>query len=135
MRRSSHVIAPLLAASAMTLLTGCRHPRTQELERCVDESNHVVDPSFCKNLPPGAQQPVTGTPQDNSVPYNTTIYFPHTYRYYYGGSGSSIIGSIVSDGSYTPSAGHSYAFSSASGTTRGGFGSSFSSHGSSSRGS
>ena len=127
MRRSTHVIAPLLAASAMALLTGCRH---QEMERCVDESNHVVDPSFCKNLPPGAQQPVAGTPQNNGVPYNNTIVIPHYYRYYYGGGGSSILGSTASDGSFSPISGHSYSFS--SGTTRGGFGSSFSSHSSSS---
>ena len=127
MRRSTHVIAPLLAASAMTLLAGCRH---QEMERCVDESNHVVDPSFCKNLPPGAQQPVAGNPQNNGTPYYNTIVVPHYYRYYYGGSGSSILGSTVNDGSFSPISGHSYSFS--SGTTRGGFGSSFSSHSSSS---
>lgn len=129
MRRSTHVIAPLLAASAMALLAGCRHQKPQDIERCVDESNHVVDPSFCKNLPPGAQQPIAGNPRDNGVPYTNTIVIPHYYRYYYGGSGSSILGSIVSDGSYSPTAGHSYSFS--SGTTRGGFGSSFSSHSSS----
>ena len=127
MRRSTHVIAPLLAASAMTLLAGCRH---QEMERCVDESNHVVDPSFCKNLPPGAQQPVAGTPQNNGVPYsNNNLFLAHSYRYYYGGGGGWGIGSIASGGSYAPATGHSYSFS--SGTSRGGFGSSFSSHGSS----
>ena len=127
MRRSNHVIAPLLAASAMTLLTGCHH---KDIERCVDESNHVVDPSFCKNLPPGAQQPVAGTPQNNGVPYsNNNLFLAHSYRYYYGGGGGWGIGSIASGGSYAPATGHSYSFS--SGTSRGGFGSSFSSHGSS----
>lgn len=124
MRRSTHVIAPLLAASAMTLLAGCRR---QEMERCVDESNHVVDPSFCKNLAPGAQQPVAGNPQNNGVPYNNTIVVPHSYRYYYGGGGGWNIGSVANGGSYAPVAGHSYSFS--SGTSRGGFGSSFSSEG------
>ncbi len=54
------------------------------------------------------------------------------YRSYYGGLGGYALGSIVSGGSYAPVAGHSYspsshAFStSSSGTSRGGFGSSFS---------
>ena len=38
-----------------------------------------------------------------------------------------VLGSIVNGGSYTPAPGRSYSFS--SGTSRGGFGSSFSSHG------
>ena len=123
MRRSAHVIAPLLAASAMALLTGCRHT---EGERCVDESNHVVDPSFCKNLPPGAQKPVAGSLLNNGGTYNNGIFIPHYYRYYYGGGGGFGLGSIVGGGSYSPISGHSYSFS---GTSRGGFGSSFSSHG------
>ena len=54
MRRSPQVLAPLLASTAVALLAGCRGP---EMQRCVDENNHVVDPSFCKNLPPGRTQP------------------------------------------------------------------------------
>jgi hypothetical protein len=109
----------------MALLTGCHHT---EVERCVDESNHVVDPSFCKNLPPGAQQPVAGAPSNNGGSLVNGIFLPHYYRYYYGGGGGLGFGSIVSGGSYSPLSGHSY---SVSGTSRGGFGSSFSSHGSS----
>ena len=123
MRRSTQVIAPLLAASAMALLAGCHHQKPQEMERCVDESNHVVDPSFCKNLPANSTGTTPGNLNNNGGHYNNGIFIPYMYRYYYGGGGGGI-GSIVSGGSFAPSAGHSYSFS--SGTTRGGFGSSFS---------
>ena len=46
MKRSTQVTAPLLAAAALSLLTGCRKP---EMQRCVDEHNNVVDDSFCQN--------------------------------------------------------------------------------------
>jgi hypothetical protein len=111
MRRSSQIIAPLLASTAALLLSGCG----PEMQRCVDQQNHVVDPSFCKNLP--AQQSVQ---QQNGplLPY-TPI-----YRYYYGGGGSYGFGSTVYGGSYSPEAGQSYSFT--NGTSRGGFGESFS---------
>jgi hypothetical protein len=119
MRRSVHVVAPLLASAAVALLSGCRNA---EVQRCVDEKNHVVDPSFCKNLPANGQQPVAGTLANNGGYYGSNgVFFPHFYRFYYGG-GSGGFGSIVSGGSYAPVAGHSYSL----GTTRGGFGSSFS---------
>ena len=60
------------------------------------------------------------------------LFIPHMYRYYYGGLGGYALGSIVSGGSYAPVPGHSYSATSAaaarpvSGTSRGGFGSSFS---------
>lgn len=114
-RRSSHVLAPLLAASAAALLSGCRHTDPQ---RCVDEQGRVVDPSFCKNLQPG--QTAAGTINNNGGHYDNGIFYPHLYRYYYGGSGGGF-GSFVSGGSYTPIPGHSYS----TGTSRGGFGSSF----------
>ncbi len=97
MKRSVQVTAPLLAATALALTTGCRHP---QMQRCVDEQNRVVDDSLCRD------QLKTGSP---------------AYRYYYGGSGSYNFGSYVSGGSYTSSSGVSYATS----TSRGGFGSSF----------
>jgi hypothetical protein len=97
MKRSVQVSAPLLAATALALTTGCRQP---QMQRCVDEQNHVVPDAFCQNQ----QQ----------------TYSPH-YRYYYGGSGSYSPGSFASGGSYTGSSGVSYATS----TSRGGFGSSF----------
>ncbi len=117
MRRSTHVLAPIVATAAAALLTGCH----SDPQRCVDESNHVVDPSFCKNLTQGSQQPATGTLSNGGGYYNNGSFFPHYYRYYYGGGGGGI-GSYVSGGSYAPAPGHSYAVT---GTSRGGFGSSF----------
>jgi hypothetical protein len=112
MRRSTQVIAPLLASAAAALLTSCHSG--PEMQRCVDQQNRVVDPSFCKNLPqPNAQ----GT-QQPLVPYISP------YRFYYGGYGGYGLGSYVGGGGYVPSSGHSYSVT--SGTSRGGFGSSFS---------
>lgn len=102
MKRSLNVTAPLLASAALTLLTACRK---QEMKRCVDEQNHVVDDKFCQNLP--NQQPLASGG-------NGIGYIP--YHYYYGGNGGFGLGSVVSGGSYTPMPGASY-------TTRGGFGS------------
>jgi hypothetical protein len=103
MKRSAQVTAPLLAAAALSLLTGCR-----QMQRCVDEHNNVVDDSFCKDQPNQTQ--------------NSTA--PHPlFRYYYGGWGGYGIGSTVGGGSFTPSPGISY-------VTRGGFGSSFAESGS-----
>ena len=103
MRRSAHVIAPLLASAAAALLSGCG----PEMQRCVDQYNHVVDPKFC-SLPPNQV--------NNGMPMG--------YHYYYGGSGSYVYGSTASGGSFAPASGHSYSMT--SGTSRGGFGSSFS---------
>lgn len=120
MRRSAQVLAPLLATTALTLLTACRRAEEQ---RCVDEQNRVVDPTFCKNLPAG--QTAVGTPANNGGHYGGGgIFYPHIYRNYYGGSG--FLGGFVSGGSYAPTPGHSY---SVGGTTRGGFGSLFSGEG------
>jgi hypothetical protein len=102
MKRSAQVSAPLLAAVALAISTGCRNP---QMQRCVDEQNHVVPDSFCQN------------PQQQRNSYG---YVP-MYRYYYGGTGSYNVGSAVSGGSYTAVSGASYATS----TSRGGFGSSF----------
>jgi hypothetical protein len=128
MRRSVHVFAPLLASTAIALgSTGCHKAEPQ---RCVDEQNHVVDPKFCDNLPPGALS--SGTPGNNGGYYgHGGIWIPHLYRNYYGGLGGYALGSIVSGGAYTPQPGHTYSAGgsrgvSSSGTSRGGFGSSFS---------
>jgi hypothetical protein len=118
MKRSTQVAAPLLAAAALSLLTGCR----PEMQRCVDENNHVVDDSLCDTQP--NQHPVAGT----SV---YPILLP--YHYYYGGWGGYGIGSVVGGGSTNPSFGRSYATRSGR-TIRGGFGSSFSEGGSHSSG-
>jgi hypothetical protein len=94
------------------MLSGCG----PEMERCVDQQNHVVDPKFCQNLPPAGQSaPAQGNPH---------IFLPSPYRYYYGGGGGYGIGSVVTGGSYVPAPGHSYSLT--SGTTRGGFGKLFS---------
>jgi len=122
MRRSTYVFAPLLAATAVTLSTGCH--QQPEPQRCVDEQNHVVDQKFCANLPPGAVAP--GNAGNNGGYYGANgVFIPHIYRSYYGGLGGYALGSIVSGGSYAPVSGHSYS-TSTSGTSRGGFGSSFS---------
>lgn len=84
------------------------------MQRCVDANNHVVDPSFCKDLP---KQPVT------SHGGGGFIYGGGGYHYYYGGRGSYAVGSTAVDGSTSPATGHSY--STTTGTARGGFGSSF----------
>jgi hypothetical protein len=116
MRRSSQVAAPLLAAAALSILTGCRKP---EMQRCVDEQNHVVDDKFCANLP--NQQDVQQQRPDGHGGF-LPIFLP--YRYYYGGWGGYGLGSVVGGGSYAPVAGRSYANRSGV-TIRGGFGSSF----------
>jgi hypothetical protein len=103
MKRSKHVAAPLLASAALAMLTGCRQA---QMKRCVDEHNVVVDESLCE-----AQQG-----QQNNNNYHPGI---GGFHYYYGGNGTYFPGSTVSGGSFTPSAGYSYA------TSRGGFGSSF----------
>jgi hypothetical protein len=109
MRRSTTVFAPLLASAAVALLSGCG----PEMQRCVDQQNHVVDPSFCKNLPQNNQQ------SNSQMPF-----VPIPYRYYYGGYGGYGLGSIASGGGFAPASGHSYSLT--SGTSRGGFGSLFS---------
>lgn len=110
MKRSLHVSAPLLAAAALALSTGCRKP---EMQRCVDEQNRVVADSFCQN--PNAQQQIR----------NSSGGFYYPYRYYYGGYGGYGLGSPVTGGSYAAVPGRSYSSS----TTRGGFGSSSSASG------
>ena len=100
-KRSSHVAVPLVAAAALSLLTGCRGP---EMQRCVDENNNVVPDSFCKDQ---KDQP------------HAAGYVP-MYRYYYGGWGGYGTGTSAGGGSFEPSPGHSY-----STTARGGFGGSF----------
>ena len=116
MKRSTQVAAPLLAAAALSMLTGCK----PQMQRCVDEQNHVVNDSLCANLPnqQGAQQYPSNSPH---------FFLP--YRYYYGGWGGYGLGSVAGGGSYAPSFGRSYATRSGI-TTRGGFGNSFSEGGS-----
>jgi hypothetical protein len=120
MRRSTKVTAPLLAATAIAMISGCHKP---EMQRCVDENNKVVDDSFCANLP-----------QDNSNQYPNMTghgYVPYIplYHYYYGGWGGYTPGTLAGGGSTMPAGGHSYVTSRGvrTGTVRGGFGRSMSS--------
>jgi hypothetical protein len=115
MKRSAHVAAPLLAAAALAITTGCN----RQMQRCVDENNKVVDDSFCKDQPNAQQRP------DG---HGGFIFLPSPYRYYYGGYGSYGLGTPAGGGSYTPAPGAGY-------VTRGGFGSSFAEGGSHSSGS
>ncbi len=127
MKRSAHVAAPLLASTALALLSGCHHP---EMQRCVDENNKVVEDKLCANQPADAQQ--QRQLQEQQRQHNGVGFIPFIplYHYYYGGSGSRGIGSLVNGGSTAPLSGHSYS----TGTSRGGFGRSFSSGGSHSGG-
>ena len=84
------------------MLAGCHEP---QMQRCVDEHNHVVDDSFLQGSETAAEQ------------LDRITHLP--YHYYYGGSGSYIPEPIATGGSYTPVSGVSYA------TSRGGFGTSF----------
>jgi hypothetical protein len=105
MKHSKHVAAPLLASAALAILAGCRQP---EMQRCVDENNHVVADNLCQQA--GERRP------DG---HGGFIFIPMLYRYYYGGYGGFGLGSSVGGGGYMASPGHSYGSS----TTRGGFGS------------
>jgi hypothetical protein len=90
------------------MLAGCHQ---QEMQRCVDESNHVVADNLCN-----------GQPQRRADGHGGFIFLPSPYRFYYGGMGGYGLGSQVGGGAFSPTPGRSYATS----TTRGGFGSTFS---------
>ena len=88
------------------MLSGCKQ---EQMKRCVDERNVVVDDSFCENQP-GQQN-------------NNNYYHPPgigLFRWYYGGTGNYYPGSFATGGGFAPVSGYSYA------TSRGGFGESFS---------
>ena len=93
MRRSAQVAAPLLAAAALALTTGCRKP---EMQRCVDENNHVVNDKLCASQPQAERRP------DG---HGGFLFVPMPYRYYYGGYGGYAPGTVVGGGGYTPPAG------------------------------
>ena len=99
-KRSGQVSAPLVAAAALAVLTGCHHP---EMQRCVDEQNRVVDQKFCQNLP--QQTGINGSYQGGGLGF-------YPYHYYYGGGGGWYPGTVVYGGSTTSMSGHSYTTSS-----------------------
>lgn len=115
MKRSTQVAAPLLAAAALAITTGCQKP---QMQRCVDENNKVVDDSFCANQPQQANQQQPPRTGGGILP------FIPLYHYYYGGWGGYGLGTVVGGGSTTPDPSRSYATRSGV-TTRGGFGKSF----------
>jgi hypothetical protein len=118
MRRASRIVTPLLAAAAVSILTGCR---PKEMQRCVDDKGNVVADNLCAGQPPQVvqQQP------DGHGGFHP-IYIP-MYRYYYGGGGGYGLGSRAFGGGFVPQAGRSYSRGGFFGgsVTRGGFGSSF----------
>ena len=123
MRRSAKVIVPLLAAAAVSVLTGCR---PKEMQRCVDENGNVVDDKLCGG------QPQTVMQQQSDGHGGIHPVFVPMYRYYYGGGGGYGLGSRVYGGGFSPEAGHSYSTGRGgffSGISRGGFGSHFGSGG------
>ncbi len=132
MRRSAQVAAPLLASTALALLSGCREP---EMQRCVDENNKVVDDKLCASQPgDAAQQRQLQEQQNRERQHNGLGILPFLplYHYYYGGYGGRGLGTVVTGGATAPISGRTYVNGSGvrSGTTRGGFGKSFSSGGS-----
>jgi hypothetical protein len=104
--------------------SGCRKP---EMQRCVDESNRVVDDSLCAGLPPVQG----GNPQYPNMGGQGYVPYRPLYRYYYGGWGGYTPGTVIGGGSLTPLEGHGYVSSRGvrTGTVRGGFGHGFSSLG------
>lgn len=123
MRRSLKVTAPLSAAAAVAMSSGCRKP---EMQRCVDENNRVVDDSLCANLP----QLTDGNPQYPDRSGHGYVPYRPLYHYYYGGWGGYTPGTVVGGGSTSPVEGRGYVTSRGvrTGTVRGGFGHWFSSH-------
>lgn len=122
MRRSIAVAAPLVAAAAVSLLTGCR---PKEMQRCVDENGTVVADTLCAT--PGAVQ------ERRPDGHGGFLFIPHVYRPYYGGLGGYGIGDRVSGGSFNAAPGVHYrspltggrGFFGGHGISRGGFGHSF----------
>jgi hypothetical protein len=87
------VAAPLLAAAAIIPMAGCRKP---EMQRCVDRQNVVVDDDLCHAV--GEQRILGKKPEDRS-----------SYRYYYGGTGSTKPGTVATGGSLMRERDHTYA--------------------------
>ncbi|HEY2040375.1 MAG TPA: hypothetical protein VGG95_11955 [Edaphobacter sp.] len=93
MKRWIQIATLLLAAADVTMTTGCRKP---EMQRCVDQQNIVVDDDLCHAT---GEQRILG-----KKPIERT-----SYRYYYGGSGSTEAGTLATGGSYLPERNQTYA--------------------------
>lgn len=119
-RRSLTVAAPLLAAAAFSITTGCNRQQA-DMQRCVDEHDNVVADNLCQNTPGNPIQTRTEQRPDGHGDF-FPVFIP-LYRPYYGGMGGYGIGSHVYGGGYTATPGRSYASPS---VTRGGFGHFFS---------
>ncbi len=120
---STRLVTPLLAAAALSILTGCR---PKEMQRCVDETGKVVADNFCAGQP--------AAPERVSDGHGGFLFIPHIYRPYYGGLGGYAIGDRVTGGSFNAAPGVRYAsplspgsrgFFGGRGISRGGFGHSF----------
>lgn len=85
--------ALLLATAVLSMETGCRKP---EMKRCVDPQKIVVDDDLCNSN--GEQRVLGHKPAASS-----------SFRYYYGGTGSSEAGTLAAGGSYMPERDHTYA--------------------------
>ncbi|HEU4636406.1 MAG TPA: hypothetical protein VFS41_09530 [Edaphobacter sp.] len=83
MKRFSRIATTLVAFIAIAMATGCRKP---EMQRCVDQQNVVVDDDLCHAL--GEQRILGKKPEARS-----------SYRYYYGGTGSTEPGTVATGGS------------------------------------
>jgi hypothetical protein len=84
MKSSARITATLFAVVSLAAATGCRKP---EMQRCVDQHHIVVDDDFCHS---NGEQRVLGRKPEQSA----------SYRYYYGGTGSTHAGTLATGGSY-----------------------------------
>ena len=92
MKRSIQIAVPLLAAAVFATTAGCRKT---EMQRCVDQQNIVVDDDLCHAT--GEQRILGKKPEERT-----------SFRYYYGGSGSTEAGTQATGGSYLPDRNHTY---------------------------
>ncbi len=113
MKRSQAITLTLLAAAAAGL-TGCRKT---EMMRCVDDKQRIVDDAYCNQQPGQTTNTTTPGARPGFVGY-------YPYHWWYGGSTGGRVGDTVMGGASTPTPGTRGV--SASGVSRGGFGSSMS---------
>lgn len=77
----------------LAFTSGCRKA---EMQRCVDQDHIVVDDDLCHAT--GEQRILGQKPKVSG-----------TYRYYYGGTGTTESGTLATGGSYMKLTDHSYA--------------------------